>query len=51
VPDSPDAADERGAQEAALFADDCRDGDDVINFGRVLEAEDQPQAQDRQRAE
>ena len=27
------------AQEAALLADDCRDGDDMIGFGRVLESE------------
>src|SRR5438105_4767895 len=51
VADSPQAADQRGAQEVALLADDCRDGDDVVNFRRVLESEDEAEAEHGRRAQ
>ena len=45
VPGAPQASDERGSKHAAMFANDRRDGHDMIDFGRVLETEHKSQAE------
>ena len=42
MPCSPQTSDERRPPKAAMFADDGRDGDDVIHFCGMFEAEDKP---------
>ena len=45
VADAPHRADERGARDRALLADNRRDGDEVVGLGRVLQAEEESEAE------
>ena len=50
MPRAPERTYECRAPEFALFAHNVCDGDDVINFGRVFETEDETDGQSGQRA-
>ena len=41
---SPQRADQCSAQDIAMFADNCRDGYNVIDFSRVLQTKDESEA-------
>lgn len=45
VPGTPQAADERRSKHAAMFTHDRRDGHNMVDFGRVLKAEHESQAE------